>query len=243
MLEPQFKRALEQEARAFHKSESPPGTFLPLLRTITSVSPFRAMLAKGSLTLFLWMVLYILQPLYVRAVLSRLEGQVDPLFGALSPVALWALITVSSLCMIVAMNHGFFRQYRHAFASRLVLQNAVFEKATRLACHSKVETSTGKIVTLMSIDPNRIFMSSTNVNWLWMGPTLMATAMALVVSEIGLAGLCMVGVLLFLVICQAKVARLIGTTRQALVRHTDERLKMTEQVLVLHLVQSLREHF
>lgn len=104
----------------------------------------------------------------------------------------------------------------------------VYEKAMRLSPAARHRYTTGSILTMASCDAERIYQGVLTSQWAWAGPLVIMVAMALTVNELGLApGLVGVGIMVLAMLYQGQSASKAGTQREALVKRTDERLKLT----------------
>lgn len=98
----------------------------------------------------------------------------------------------------------------------------------RLSPAARRRYTTGSILTMASCDAERIYQGVLTSQWVWAGPLVIMVAMGLTIKELGLAsGLVGVGVMVLAMLYQAQSASKSGTEREALVKLTDERLKLT----------------
>jgi ATP-binding cassette, subfamily C (CFTR/MRP), member 1 len=97
----------------------------------------------------------------------------------------------------------------------------------RLSPAARRKYTTGSIVTMMSVDAERIYQGVLTSQWVWAGPVVIVVAMALTIQVLGLTGLVGAGVMILAMIYQGHAASKSGVEREALVKLTDERLKLT----------------
>ncbi|GMF33798.1 unnamed protein product [Phytophthora lilii] len=97
-----------------------------------------------------------LQTYVTRALLEILNGE-ENVFGIESGYWLVAMMTGSSLVAVCALNYLFFVASRIGSNMRTLTMSLVYEKALRLSSAARQEYTTGEILTLMSVDTERVF--------------------------------------------------------------------------------------
>ncbi|MFO3797099.1 MAG: ABC transporter transmembrane domain-containing protein, partial [Anaerolineales bacterium] len=135
--------------------------------------------------------------------------------------------------MMMMMLSVLFVPYRTRFSffNRAVSMAAIFRKSLLLSSSSRSEYNTGSIVTMMSVDAERVWQAGLLMNWLWMGPLLLIAAIAILFVEFGTPAAAALAVVVAIAIFQTYIANRIGLTRRRLVRYTDDRVKLTNEVL------------
>ena len=186
---------------------------------------------KGFVCLVVWVSLYPLQPVFVRSVLKRLDSRPDSVFGDLSDLALWIVLTSSAILQILALNHAFYHMYRFSARTKTTMMSALFRKMLRISQHCKLEFGAGKITTMMSVDSQRIAMAFVLSHWLWMGPFLCIVSLGLIYSEVGYVVVVPAVLVMIVVFIQARVAKSIGAYRRKIMKLTDKRISFTTEVL------------
>jgi hypothetical protein len=111
--------------------------------------------------------------------------------------------------------------------------------------------STGDIVTMISVDCERIWLGSLIFHWLWAGPCMAIIAMILLIMEVGIAGMRLsiirsssIDLLIFLLTgvtalvvmillnyIQKKTGENVGVTRKRQVKHTAQRTQVMNEIL------------
>ncbi len=84
---------------------------------------------------------------------------------------------------------------------------------------------------MMAVDAERIYQGVLTSQWVWAGPVVILVSMALTIKVLGLTGLVGAGVMVLAMLYQGQSASRSGVQREALVKLTDERLKLTNEVL------------
>lgn len=97
----------------------------------------------------------------------------------------------------------------------------------RLSPAARQRYTTGSIVTMMAVDAERIYQGVLTSQWLWAGPMVIVVSVVLTIKVLGRAGWMGAGVMALAMVYQVQNASKSGVQRTALVKHTDERLKLT----------------
>ena len=122
---------------------------------------------------FVWIIgyciTYSLQPLLIRSILRYLEnGVVDGMFEGCPPWSLAVMLAVVTQLMSMTMQHGWAQEICGAIALRVALMNTVLIKAMKLSTISRSKTSTGQLITILSVDIDRIFHMVLFLQWLFL---------------------------------------------------------------------------
>ena len=120
----------------------------------------------GGISLLIWVCAYSFQPLFVRAILNKIDQRKDPIFGEFSNLGLFLILLGAAVVQILFLNHGFFWMFRFGFRMRSAVMNFVYRKSIKLSSSSKLSQSSGNIVTLMSVDPMLIFGGTVSQHWI-----------------------------------------------------------------------------
>jgi ATP-binding cassette subfamily C (CFTR/MRP) protein 1 len=185
----------------------------------------------GGISLLVWVSAYSVQPLFVRAILNKIVGRTDPIFGGFSSTGLFLTLLSVAVVQIVFLNHGFFWMFRFGFRMRSTVMNFVYRKSIKLSSSAKLSQSSGSIVTLMSVDPMLIFGGTVSQHWIWLGPALIVVSMSLLTTELGPVAIVPVAVMMAMATAQVKLFKLISVTRRGLLKKTDERIGITTEIL------------
>ena len=185
----------------------------------------------GFACLVVWVILYPLQPVFVRSVLKRLDSRSDSVFGDLSDLSLWICLTTSAIVQILALNRAYYHMFRFGARTKTAMMSALFKKMLRISQHAKLKFGSGQITTMMSVDANRISVAFVLSHWLWMGPFLCLVSLGLIFSEVGYVAVVPAVLVLIVVFIQARVAKSIGGYRRKIMKLTDKRISFTTEVL------------
>lgn len=121
-------------------------------------------------------------------------------------------------------------------AVRAGVMMAVYEQSLKLTTAARLKNTIGQTTNLIAIDVEKLNLAVQFFHYLWHGPLVCVIVMIILITQIGyqaaLAGMAFICVLVPL---QNHIAALIGVNRRAMVRSTDERVK-----LINELLQSIR---
>jgi hypothetical protein len=96
---------------------------------------------------------------------------------------------VVSLLNIFTLNLMLYFMIKFSIAVRSAMLSLIFQKSFRLSAAARAAQGSGEMLTLMSVDVERVWTSC--LMWLWLGlsPLLFIVAMSILVSEVGFPGL------------------------------------------------------
>ncbi|KAI0646268.1 multidrug resistance-associated ABC transporter [Trametes meyenii] len=141
--------------------------------------------------------------------------------------AIFAMQEVSSLLsnhyQMVAMSNG--------LCLRTSLIGAIFRKSLRLSGRARMKHSVGQITTMISTDTTRLDRNSAFVHNLWVAPIQIAIGIGLLIRNLGYSALVGLAVLIVGFPVQLVLARIMFASRKKGVVLTDQRVRMTSEVL------------
>ena len=149
-------------------------------------------------------------------------------------IALGVVFLVSSLCFSATFFtlHGTLRRLGVAVRSGVMM--AVYKQSLKLTSASRLTNTVGQTTNLIAIE--KLFLAAQFFHFIWHGPLASFIVMLLLIREVGYAP-SLVGLawILILIPLQNLVADNIGYIRRFMIKHTDERVK-----LINELLQSIR---
>ncbi|OQR90718.1 canalicular multispecific organic anion transporter [Thraustotheca clavata] len=175
----------------------------------------------------------IAQPLLVQALLQLLQNQpLTPLKALDNGYLLMLLLVLAAFLQALSVNYGFFTSYKVGVNMRSVTMDMVYQKALRLSSSARQQTTSGKIVTLMSSDSERIAEMANEGVWIIASPLTFLSSLVMIGIFFGvfpaLAGALATVIVLWISLL---FARAIGTTRLAATTISEKRVKETNEVL------------
>ncbi|KAH7469097.1 ATP-binding cassette sub-family C member 2 [Phytophthora ramorum] len=145
---------------------------------------------------------------------------------------LMAMMTLSSLVAVCALNYVFFSASRIGANMRSLTMSLVFDKALKLSSAARQDYTTGEVLTLMSVDTERVFLLMIQGPWLLMGPLSFVISVVLIgllfdfYSALGGAV-----VLVLVMAISAQQGQRIADFQKKLLKVIDERVKVTSEAL------------
>ena len=169
------------------------------------------------------------QPYLIGELVNFIQvGNGGLIFGAGISLALLLVSLISS----ISFTAGFFILRRLGVSIRSGVMMAVYEKALKLTSASRMQNTIGQTTNLMSIDAEKLFLSAQFLHFIWHGPIANIIVMTLIIQDVGVGpGLLGLASQLALLPLQNYLADTIGKIRRAMVNHTDERVKLMNEIL------------
>ncbi|GAB9476483.1 Abc transporter c family member 2, partial [Globisporangium polare] len=182
-------------------------------------------------SLFLYVAAMALQPTISQAILDHLDDR-ENAFHIQSGYVLVVMMTVVSLLGVTCLNYGVFVLSRVGVNMRSIMMDIVYQKALRLSCVGRQAYTTGEIVTLMSVDSERIFNSVLSGPWLVVAPLAFIITIVLIASLFDVvSALCGAALLVIVLFVSKMLATRIGELQGELLKVVEERVKVTSEAL------------
>lgn len=140
------------------------------------------------------------------------------------------IVLTSPRLPVVAWQY-FWTVVRAGYNVRTAITTSVYRKSLRLSPAARQAASTGEVVNLMQLDAMRLEMFTMQLNVGWDGIYQILGYMALLTYYLGPASFAGLAVMILLMPVQAVVMRKLMQWQQAMVKDTDERVKLTNEVL------------
>eukprot|EP01038_Epipyxis_sp_PR26KG_P010939 gene10939-14688_t len=173
----------------------------------------------------------LLQPKFVSYLLRYLEDLPIDYLGIHTGYGLALALTAMSTTAALTANITFYFVSLCGFTIRNGIVSIVFDKSLKLSNLSKDVNSTGELLTMISVDIERIWLFITFMNWLWAGPIMVIVAMVLLFFENGISAIAPLLTMIMVFLIQGKISNLTGAIRKEYVKYTDERIKLTNESL------------
>jgi ATP-binding cassette, subfamily C (CFTR/MRP), member 1 len=143
-----------------------------------------------------------------------------------------ALLAAASTLSSILMSFNLFAMRRTGMAVRSGTMMACYQQTLQLTATSRASLTIGKTTSMLAIDCEKLLLASMFIGYLWHGPVAALVAMLLLVQEVGwlaaMAGLLWICIL---IPSQTIVARHIGSLRRKMMACTDERVKLSNELL------------
>ncbi|KAG7398177.1 hypothetical protein PHYBOEH_011500 [Phytophthora boehmeriae] len=146
----------------------------------------------------------------------------------------WLLLimAVVSILAIGSLNYAFFFSSRTGANMRSLVMDLIYQKSLRLSCVARQEYSTGEVLTLMSVDTERVFSVMMECPWVVVGPVSFIISLVLIGLLFDLASAA--GGALTLIIISAisvRFGNVIAHVQHDLLSVIDERVRVTSESL------------
>jgi ATP-binding cassette, subfamily C (CFTR/MRP), member 1 len=176
-------------------------------------------------------VFTLVQPLVIKALLQFFQGHANML-GLDSGYALALVLCATSFCGVTATNFGMFLTARAGCNARIVVVDAVFQKVLRLSATARRTMNSGEIVTLASVDAERLLEAYSLGLWAFIAPIMLLVMSVLVGTQMGLVvGLAATATIVVIIYLAVTTSRAVGRYRRRIAALSGERIKVTNEVL------------
>lgn len=145
-----------------------------------------------------------------------------------------AFAIILFICQIgsaILYTHTYYHITQLGVDMRALATLSIFQKALRLSNYARGSTSIGEILTLMSIDSDRIWTALDLLQWSIVCPIVSVVAFSLLLVRVGWPAWIGLSVFISILGLNAIVAFGIGMRRNVMVRSTGERVKQQTEVL------------
>lgn len=174
-------------------------------------------------------VAQLLLPFMIGKLLNYLEdGEGGLFFGMGMALVLGVVSITSSYCIVNTL----YWMRRLGLNMRTAVMMNIYEHALLLTPTSRQRAPAGRIINLMSVDADKLFLSAHYFHALWHGPLAIIAVLILLTFEIGaISAVCGVSVLVAMLPVQHKLAHSIKAYRTNMSQRTDVRVKLTNEIL------------
>lgn len=190
------------------------------------------------LCFFPFIIVLLLQPFFVNAILNYITQGSYSFMGISTGYGLALMLGLISVISALSTSLALFNSSKAGLSIKSSILSLVFEKSLKLSSASKSKHTTGQMVTLLSVDAERLWLGILFFNWLWVGPTLVIIAMILLFFEVGYSAFIGLGVMVLVTFLQGKAGNQIGVVRRLQVKFTDERTKLMNEILQVCIIFS-----
>ncbi|CAG8537245.1 20906_t:CDS:10, partial [Racocetra persica] len=133
---------------------------------------------------------------------------------------------------VITINFYFYCGMETGILSRTILITAIYRKALILSGKARCLFTSGKITNLMSTDTTHIDDLCAYFHYLWSAPFQICMALGLLIYNIGLSALAGFALLVMVGFIQGNVVPLLTRIRAKASGVTDERVKLTQEILL-----------
>ncbi|KAF1785208.1 P-loop containing nucleoside triphosphate hydrolase [Phytophthora cactorum] len=220
----------EKELDTINNRETPPPLGIPRV-ALALVRTFPRQIAVVFASDLLFLAGSALMSFLVEAILDYINDR-DNVFGIQNGYVLVVMLSLVAFISMMSFNFAWFISSRVGVSMRSLLLDAVYRKSLRLSSEARQKYSSGEIMTLISVDIDRVFNGMMNGPWVLLAPigfTVTVVLIGVLFDPVAaVAGL----VLLILVLGTSfSLAKRIGRARRDLLPVTEERLRVTSEAL------------
>lgn len=158
-----------------------------LWRAIFFAFPRENMLTIGNATLYV--VVACLQPLLIKRLMNFIVIENHQGSDIRNGIILVGILGVTSFLNIFTLNATLYYMIKFGISARSAIISLMFQKSFRLSNAARTSLGTGEIITLMSVDSERVRFTLMMWFWLILSPVLLIIAMGMMVAEVGYPGL------------------------------------------------------
>ncbi|KAE9547808.1 hypothetical protein FO519_008982 [Halicephalobus sp. NKZ332] len=202
--------------------KSPPTISAPLFKTFKW--PFLA----GTLYKLIYDLMQFVFPYLLKHLINFIEDKTKPM---------WIGIGISVLMLSLAfVKPMVFHQHLHimfriGMNTKSILTSVVYKKALFLSNKARKNRTVGEIITLMSVDIQRIENLTNSINLLWSVPFQLLFSLYFLFQILGIAAVGGFFILIMMVPLNYFISVKIKNCQVQKMKFQDERLKMTSEVL------------
>jgi ABC-type multidrug transport system fused ATPase/permease subunit len=219
----EFRKFWIEEQKSSIVKGKKPSLFKALLRCY--FKPF----ALSGLLQLLFVMFQVGQPFLVGALVHYVrtgDGGIGVGMGL--AVGLGAL----SVCSSISLTIVFYISRNIGTEVKAAIMMAIYEKTLSITSSAKQENSVGQTTNLAAIDAEKLFLASQFPHFLWQAPLTCLIVMGILIGEIGygpaLAGMALLALIVPL---QNRIAGTIGTIRRSMIKFTDKRVMLINEIL------------
>ncbi|KAF0693439.1 hypothetical protein As57867_015547, partial [Aphanomyces stellatus] len=174
------------------------------------------------------------QPIAIKSLLQYLQspdGSID--LGVRSGYGLAGLLAGSTLLSVTLGDYAQFVATRVGLTAKLVVMDVVFAKVLRLSLFATNDMTIGQVVTLASVDAERIFAGFMFGLWVFISPIMLtATFVLLGLTELGwLPAVAGGATLAISLVVGYQLGAKVGGIRRQLLAVQSDRVKLTHEML------------
>lgn len=219
-----FRRAWsETVADAQQKQQKQPSAWRAMVRAFYKPFAFAGVLkAVQDAIMFT-------QPIFMNRIIQNVE------YSSTQPASTGYLFVAgmffSMILQTFFINAYFARVMKIGMQLRAGLVDLIYTKAMSLSSGARQSMTIGEITTLMSIDSTKLEGLTSYLHIVWSGSLQIIVALALLYWFLGPATFAGVLVMLVLIPTQMRTATVLGGFRKRMMRFTDKRVKVVNEVL------------
>lgn len=173
----------------------------------------------------------IVQPLLIKALVQFLEDKPN-MFGIQSGYALAATLSLIAFASSTFINAGIFLAIRAGCNARTIGINSIYKKSLWLSSVARRNMSSGEVLTLASVDCERVLDAYRTGMWAVISPLVMVAVNVVIGTQteavVGLAVCC---TMICVTLLAITTSREVGSCRREIAKASSERVKTMNETL------------
>ncbi|GMH40904.1 hypothetical protein BSKO_08808 [Bryopsis sp. KO-2023] len=142
-----------------------------------------------------------------------------------------AVLFLAPMLQSLIESHMFFQLNMYGTSLRNGLMAAIYRKCLRADTASLSDTSTGKIVTLMSVDAQKVQDATLAIHALWSSPVMVSIILVLLYNYVGWAAFVGLAVMLSLGPAAGRLSKSMGSLQRSRAAWTDKRVGLVNEII------------
>ncbi|KAF0700286.1 Aste57867_9194 [Aphanomyces stellatus] len=176
--------------------------------------------------------LSLVQPLVIKSFLQYLQGSPTTDLGISSGYALAALLTLLTFASVTITDQGMVQAGKLGCHAKVLAMDTVFHKALASPSSPSSSSSSGDVVTLASVDSQRLFMCGLWFMWVVVSPVTLLTIFVLIGLDLGAFAASMGGLLMLAMLAFGSTeSAALGAIQKQIMVIQGERVKCTNELL------------
>ncbi|GMF19704.1 unnamed protein product [Phytophthora fragariaefolia] len=172
-----------------------------------------------------------LMSFFVEALLDYINDR-NNAFAIKNGYVLVLMLSLVAFVSMMSFNFAWFISSRVGVNMRSLLLDAVYRKCLRLSSEARQQYSSGEIMTIVSVDIDRVFNGMMNGPWVLLAPIGFVVTIVLIgVLFDPIAAVAGLVLLIVVLATSFNLAKRIGRARRELLPVTEERLRVTSEAL------------
>ncbi|XP_071488858.1 ATP-binding cassette sub-family C member 4-like [Diadema antillarum] len=210
-----------QSAECRHKKPS-------LLRALAKTF-WRPLAFSGMIVFAEECIFKLLQPILLSILVTYFSP--DPGITTLQAYLCAFGMAVCGACATIMHHPYFFNMQRLGMQIRIATSTLIFRKSLRLSNAALGQTTTGKLVNILSNDVNRFDLVMLFIHYLWIGPMQLVVLLIILYRSMGPS--CLVGftILIALAPLQGWMGKIFSKLRGKTALLTDERVRIMNEII------------
>ncbi|KAG1689591.1 hypothetical protein DVH05_002100 [Phytophthora capsici] len=219
----------DQELQEVNSSKSPPFGIPRVALALVKTFPRQIALVFVSDLLFI--IGSMLMSFLVEAILDDINDR-ENAFPIKNGYILVVLLSLVAFVSMMSFNFAWFISSRVGVNMRSLLLDVVYRKSLRLSSDSRQKYTSGEIMTLVSVDIDRVFNGMMNGPWVFLAPISFIVTVVLIGFLLDpIAAVAGLALLIVVLATSFTLAKRIGKARRELLPITEERLRVTSEAL------------